>query len=221
VEFDELASIQGFDEDIAQALRERAEAFIAQRDEALQNEAAEAGIQDDLLGFEAEALTFEAKLALAKQGVKSLDDLADLAGDELVEFLPDAGLNEESAGELIMAARAHWFDDDEEEEPSSSDVEEEKTIIKAKNVDGLEGERPVPLHEPIGEADDLKQISGVGPKLEEMLNELGIYHYSQIAAFTPENIAWVDGYLSFKGRIERDEWLNQAGTLMTKSSRER
>jgi len=53
-----------------------------------------------------------------------------------------------------------------------------------------------------------------------MLNELGIFHYSQIAAFTPENIAWVDGYLSFKGRIERDDWLDQAGTLMTKSSRE-
>ena len=218
VEFEELASIQGFDEDIAAALRERAESFIAQRDEALQNEAAEAGIQDDLLAFEAEPLTFEAKLSLAKQGVKSLDDLADLAGDELVELLPDAGLSEESAGELIMAARAHWFDD--EEEPPSSD-DEEATIVRAANVDALEGERPVPLHEPIGEADDLKKINGVGPKLETMLNELGIYHYSQIAAFTPENIAWVDGYLSFKGRIERDEWLNQAGSLMTKNPRER
>jgi transcription termination factor NusA len=219
VEFDELASIQGFDEDIAAALRERAEAFIAQRDEALQNEATEAGIQDDLLAFEAEPLTFEAKLSLARQGVKSLDDLADLAGDELVELLPDAGLNEESAGELIMAARAHWFDD--EEEPSSSGSEEETVIIRAGNVDALEGERPVPLHEPIGEADDLKKINGVGPKLEAMLNELGIFHYSQIAALTPENIAWVDGYLSFKGRIERDDWLNQAGSLMTKNPRER
>ncbi len=219
VEFEELASIQGFDEDIAGALRERAEAFIAQRDEALQNEAEEAGIQDDLLAFEAEALTFEAKLSLAKQGVKSLDDLADLAGDELVELLPDAGLNEESAGELIMAARAHWFDD--EEEPSSTEAAAEETIAKAANVDGLEGQRPVPLHEPIGEADDLKQISGVGPKLEAMLNELGIFHYSQIAAFTPENIAWVDGYLSFKGRIERDDWLNQAGALMNQDSRGR
>ena len=195
VEFEELASIQGFDEDIAEALRERAEAFIAQRDEALQGEANEAGIQDDLLAFEAAALTFEAKLALARKGIKSLDDLADLAGDELVEILPEFGLNEESAGELIMAARAHWFDDDgaPSAEGEADQAVTEGAIIRASNIDELEGERPVPLHEPLGEADDLKKISGVGPKLEAMLNELGIYHYSQIAAFSPENVAWVDG----------------------------
>ncbi len=221
VEFEELASIQGFDEDIAEALRERAEAFIAQRDEALQSEATEAGIQDDLLAFEYEGLTFEAKLALGKKGVKSLDDLADLAGDELVELLPDAGLTAESAGELIMAARAHWFDDEEGAPADTDDSDADEVIAKVDNVDQLEGVRPVPLHGPIGEADDLKKISGVGPKLEAMLNELGIYHYSQIAAFSPENVAWVDGYLSFKGRIDRDDWLNQAGALMTKGSRER
>jgi len=133
VEFEELASIQGFDEDIAAALRERAESFIAQRDEALQNEAAEAGIQDDLLAFEAEPLTFEAKLSLARQGVKSLDDLADLAGDELVELLPDAGLTEESAGELIMAARAVWFEEEEEEAPS--DATQTEVAVGAPQAD--------------------------------------------------------------------------------------
>ncbi len=216
VEFEELASIQGFDEDIAEALRERAESFIAQRDEALQNQATEAGVQDDLLAFEAEALTFDAKLELGRKGVKSLDDLADLAGDELVELLPEAGLNEESAGELIMAARAHWFDDEDQGEAAEVD----EHVVKAEDIDGLEGIRPAALHEPLGEADDLKKISGVGPKLEAMLNELGIFHYSQIAAFTSENIAWVDGYLSFKGRIERDGWLDQAGALMNSNPNE-
>ena len=213
VEFDELASIQGFDEDIAEALRERAETFIAERDEALQNEASEIGLQEDLLAFDTEALTVDAKLELGRKGIKSLDDLADLAGDELVELLPEAGLTEESAGELIMAARAHWFDD--EEQPADGDDDAEEVISKAEDLNSLEGERPVPLHEPLGEPDDLKKISGVGPKLESTLNELGIFHYSQIAAFTPENIAWVDGYLSFKGRIERDDWRTQAGALMS------
>lgn len=64
-----------------------------------------------------------------------------------------------------------------------------------------------------GKADDLKKISGVGPKLEEKLNGLGIYHYAQIAAFTPENIAFVDDKLNFKGRIDRDDWLGQAKAL--------
>jgi len=64
-----------------------------------------------------------------------------------------------------------------------------------------------------GGADDLKRISGVGPKLEGVLNELGFYHFDQIAAWTPEQIAWVDNRLKFKGRIERDDWIAQARAL--------
>ena len=69
------------------------------------------------------------------------------------------------------------------------------------------------LDAPDGEADDLKKISGVGPVLEEKLNSMGIFHYRQIAAFTPEDIAAVDDALKFKGRIERDDWLAQAKKL--------
>ena len=65
-----------------------------------------------------------------------------------------------------------------------------------------------------GKADDLKKISGVGPKLEEKLNENGIYHYDQIAAWNAAEIAYVDDQLSFKGRIERDNWIGQATELM-------
>jgi N utilization substance protein A len=111
VDLDELASIQGFDESVAQALRERAETYLAEREQELRDEAASLGIADDLLGFE--ALELETVVALGRKGVKSLDDVADLAADELVELLPDAGLTEEAAGELIMAARAHWFGDED------------------------------------------------------------------------------------------------------------
>ena len=61
-----------------------------------------------------------------------------------------------------------------------------------------------------GRADDLKLISGVGPKLEGVLNDLGFWHFDQIAAWTPEQVAWVDTRLKFKGRIERDNWIAQA-----------
>lgn len=64
-----------------------------------------------------------------------------------------------------------------------------------------------------GNADDLKQLKGVGPKLEGVLNELGVYHFDQIAAWGAEEIAWVDGRLKFKGRIERDGWIEQAKVL--------
>ncbi|MCZ4254760.1 hypothetical protein O4H53_04355 [Sulfitobacter sp. G21635-S1] len=62
-------------------------------------------------------------------------------------------------------------------------------------------------------ADDLKLISGVGPKLEQTLNELGIWHYSQVAGWRKKEIAWVDARLRFKGRIERDDWMSQAKIL--------
>lgn len=62
-------------------------------------------------------------------------------------------------------------------------------------------------------ADDLKLISGVGPKLEGVLNELGFWHFDQIAKWTGAEIAWVDSRLKFKGRIERDNWIAQAANL--------
>ncbi|WP_341862404.1 NADH-quinone oxidoreductase subunit E [Gymnodinialimonas sp. 57CJ19] len=64
-----------------------------------------------------------------------------------------------------------------------------------------------------GGADDLKRISGVGPKLEGVLNELGFYHFDQIAAWGPAEVAWVDARLTFKGRIERDDWIGQAAAF--------
>ncbi len=78
----------------------------------------------------------------------------------------------------------------------------------------VQGAAPEALSAPRdGKADDLKKIGGVGPKLEEKLNGLGIYHYDQIASFTPENVAYVDETLNFKGRIDRDDWIGQAKAL--------
>jgi predicted flap endonuclease-1-like 5' DNA nuclease len=65
------------------------------------------------------------------------------------------------------------------------------------------------------ERDDLKRLKGVGPKLETMLNEMGIYRFDQIATFTPDNLAWVDANLTaFKGRPTRDDWVSQAKALL-------
>lgn len=64
-----------------------------------------------------------------------------------------------------------------------------------------------------GRADDLKLIGGVGPKLEGTLNDLGVFHFDQVAKWTKKDIAWVDANLRFKGRIERDDWKSQAKIL--------
>jgi NADH-quinone oxidoreductase subunit E len=65
-----------------------------------------------------------------------------------------------------------------------------------------------------GQGDDLKRIVGVGPKLEALLHELGFWHFDQIAAWTPEQVAWVNSRLgTFRGRVERDDWIAQARKL--------
>ena len=74
------------------------------------------------------------------------------------------------------------------------------------------GTRPANLLEAArgGKADDLKLLAGVGPKLETLLHENGVYHFDQIAAWTEDEVAWIDAQLSFKGRIERENWIEQA-----------
>ena len=83
-------------------------------------------------------------------------------------------------------------------------------------VEGTEERtRPAALSEPRGGvADDLKRIKGIGAKLEKLCNDLGFYHFDQIAAWTADEVAWVDANLTgFKGRVTRDNWVAQAKTL--------
>ena len=61
--------------------------------------------------------------------------------------------------------------------------------------------------------DDLKKISGVGPKLEGLLHKNGVYHFDQIAAWNADEVAYMDEQLSFKGRIDRENWIEQATKL--------
>ena len=72
--------------------------------------------------------------------------------------------------------------------------------------------RPAGIEKPAA-VDDLKLISGVGRKIEGTLHSLGIYTFGQIAAWKKAEREWVDGYLNFKGRIERDDWVRQAKAL--------
>ena len=83
----------------------------------------------------------------------------------------------------------------------------------AASAEAEAGTKPAALSAPQGTADDLKQIAGVGPVIEGKLNDLGIYHFWQIARWSGEEISWVDGFLNFKGRIERDDWVTQARDL--------
>jgi predicted flap endonuclease-1-like 5' DNA nuclease len=72
---------------------------------------------------------------------------------------------------------------------------------------------PLLLAAPEGTPDDLTQIKGIGAKLAALLNNLGIFHFTQIAGWTDEQAAWIDGKIDFKGRVAREQWREQAGAL--------
>lgn len=75
-----------------------------------------------------------------------------------------------------------------------------------------DGNRPAAVARPAS-PDDLKLISGVGPKLEEKLHGLGVYTFAQVAGWSRAERQWVDDHLKFRGRIERDDWAGQAKAL--------
>ena len=106
--------------------------------------------------------------------------------------------------------------------PGKQDAEkkarpEAKAVAPASGATVAET-RPALLDKPDGAPDDLKRISGVGPKLEGLLNEMGVWHFRQIAAWTAAEVAWVDARLKFKGRIERDDWIAQARVFAAEAS---
>lgn len=92
----------------------------------------------------------------------------------------------------------------------------EKEVATKSDASGggrVDGKLGMVYDSPPAEVDDLKEINGVGPKLEEKLNSIGIYQFKQVADWTEANVTEFDELLSFKGRIERDEWLSKAKAL--------
>jgi len=131
--------------------------------------------------------------------------------DEGLKAAPEMAENEKT--EVAVAA---------EEAVAKAEKEAEAAQTEDYDGDGVlegtkEGAKPATLSAARdGKPDDLKKVKGIGPKMEVMCNELGFYHFDQIAAWTDEEVAWVDANLKgFKGRVTRDDWVGQAKLLAT------
>ena len=114
VDLSEIASIEGFDEDLGGELQKRAIEALERREAMAREERIALGVEDDVAAIE--GLSEAMLVALGKKGIKTLDDLGDLATDELVSknlgVLRDFGISEDEGNRIIMAARAHWFADE-------------------------------------------------------------------------------------------------------------
>jgi N utilization substance protein A len=139
---DELNQIEGFEEEVSVELQNRAKIWLEEQYKLLKEKQKELGLNDDLVNFEGLGAEFIVKLG--ENNIKSRDDLADLATDELIEILGEDAMNEKDAESLIMRARAHWFE--EEDQQKEEDVTEEVSDdsspeTETKTVDELAAEQ--------------------------------------------------------------------------------
>ncbi len=107
VDLKELADIEGFDEDVAKELQSRAKEYVEKRNKEFEEKSKTLGIDDKLQAVE--GLDRDMLLTLAAKGIKTIDDLADLAADELIEILGENTISIQEANKIIMNAREHWF----------------------------------------------------------------------------------------------------------------
>ncbi|WP_206080284.1 hypothetical protein [Pacificoceanicola onchidii] len=176
-------------------------------------EVGEAAGSDDADSEAAEASAPAAAEAPAQSAASEAETgVAASGGDGVGVIKPSKPL----AGQDDLAARkGTWRYDGGD--PAPSGASEDKVDRDGDGViEGTdEGSKPAMLDGPRdGGADNLKEIKGVGPKLEQLCNSLGIYHFDQIAAWSKDELAWIDSNLAgFKGRATRDDWVGQAKIL--------
>jgi predicted flap endonuclease-1-like 5' DNA nuclease len=207
-------------------LLEAAQAKVATLDE----------IENKVISLEADNAQLRHEVTLATQGAESLRrEVAEFnalkeQNRELVQCLKSM---ENRCKQYEEDARRYRNQAEESEKQSDTlrfkmgDIEknfhEMKSAEKTKKTSGngkvkVKVKAPTPstfgLKEPDGEADDLTEIIGIGKVFEATLHELGIWHFRQIAAFGPAEIARINSELKeFKGRIEHDDWIGQAKEL--------
>jgi len=126
---------------------------------------------------------------------------------------------------FVLGWIAHWFflcrgrhDDLEHSTPNvSSNVQAAAPVAaapaKPEVVKISDDWKPQFYSQAPDSVDDIKRIKGIGAVIEKTLNELGVYKFEQIASWDQNNCAWVDNFLAFPGRIDREDWVNQAKLL--------
>lgn len=139
---------------------------------------------------------------------------SDVGADQAAATMRSAAAEAERATAKVAATARKLADESGQDARKAADTAEKLVAAIAEpTTTATPGpSRPKAMAKPDA-VDDLKAISGIGPKLEQVLNKLGIWTYEQIAALEATEIAWLDEELGFAGRIVRDDWKGQAGKL--------
>ncbi len=149
----------------------------------------------------------EGRLAYFEQAEETVEEAsADVVAEPVTE--PEAETSEPDKEEAPAEAA------ESTPEPVSETPAEEEVHPSDAMLAELDGKQPDSIEKPSNGGDDLTAITGVGPRIAEVLNGLGIWTYEQVAAWLPENETWIENHLSFKGRVSRENWVGQAKDLI-------
>lgn len=151
---------------------------------------------------------------------KLVEDAAAISEPE-PEQEAEPEIDTDSEPETGIASAVEPEPEETVEELSVSDEEVEEAVVDEDEVHPseamlaeLEGTQPEQVEQPDSGGDDLTTITGIGPRIAEVLNSLGIWTYAQIAEWQPEHETWIENHLSFKGRVSRENWVGQAKDLL-------
>jgi len=145
----------------------------------------------------------EATASIAKQAVAVVESDQDNAPDEAAASSSDDDQKADTAAD----------DASGEEESGDTTGNEENDVLETEPAEEDRPETLLSAPEADHPKDDLKRIKGIGVKIEALLNEIGVYYFEQIAAWTEKEAAWIDHKVSFPGRALRDDWIGQAKLL--------
>jgi predicted flap endonuclease-1-like 5' DNA nuclease len=203
-------------EEAAEAERRAAEAAAKAEAERLAAEAA-AKAEGERVAVEAAAKAEAERLAAEAAAKAEAERVAAEAAAkaEAERLAAEAATKAEAerlAAEVAAKAEAERVAAEAEAERLAADAAS-KAEAERETAAVYPGVKPSTLAAPNDAADDLKLIKGIGPKNERILNTLGVYHFTQIADWSPENAVWMGHHMAFPGRIEREHWISQAKLL--------
>jgi predicted flap endonuclease-1-like 5' DNA nuclease len=171
-------------------------------------------------GTPAEPEPLESEAELEAEQVQEEEVLEDIVSDteEPTPSEPEESKDEAAIQAAETEDETEADDTDAPTETSDVAVETEPEVHPSDAILAqLDGVQPVQLDRPKDGGDDLTKITGIGPRIAEVLNGLSIWTFAQIAEWEPENETWVENHLSFKGRVSREKWVEQAKDLLVEA----
>jgi predicted flap endonuclease-1-like 5' DNA nuclease len=202
------------------------EGRLAYYEEAAEAEEASEEEDDDRAGLIAASAAALADTGIVSEALSDDENEQEGTEESLPQIAPEEAERETQA--LQDTEQTNDQPEAEAEAEAEAEVHPSDALMAELDVEDTEedevqttevsAEQPIQIAAPANGGDNLTAIGGIGPRIAEVLNGLGIWTYAQVADWTPANETWIEEHLSFKGRVDREQWVEQAKVLVANSA---